>query len=172
MYYYIAGMGRTQDAAEPGSGRPSLGDKRRAGLGLDEAKPKRARAAEDAGTRAPQHGGEHGVPAERPVYSDQCTAFVKSIAAGTSDDELRAVFRSCGELRGLRHMRDGGGETRVRIPGTFLIVLLGSFPIHVLGVCAVVADADTRKFSTMCGTLETRARCAPRNWEVRTECLA
>jgi hypothetical protein len=47
------------------------------------------------------------------VYSDQCTAFVKSIAAGTSDDELRAVFASCGELRGLRHMRDAQGETRV-----------------------------------------------------------
>ena len=127
-----AGKGRKQEASEAGSGRPPLGEKRRPGLGLNEPKAKRARVADDAGaaaTAAPgagaprraDHAAEQGPPAERPVYSDQCTAFVKSIAGGTSDDELQAVFAGCGELRGLRHMRDSQGETRVRnITGTLI----------------------------------------------------
>ena len=125
-----------QPPADSAEERPAQGEKRRAGLGSTEPKAKRVRTTDNnpvsaaatvfttpgpsSGPNSTPLGGlpkakAEAPPAERPVYTDQCTAFVKSIAAGTSDDDLRALFAGCGEVKGLRHMRDNQGETRVRL---------------------------------------------------------
>ena len=59
-----------------------------------------------------------GERTERPVYTDQCTAFVKNIAPSTTDDQLRQAFACCGQLQALRHLRQANGDSRVSLPCT------------------------------------------------------
>ena len=66
-----------------------------------------------AGTAPGSPTSREGERAERPVYTDQCTAFVKNIAPKTTDDELREVFAECGQLQALRHLRQANGDSRV-----------------------------------------------------------
>ena len=70
-------------------------------------------AAADPGAAPSLTMQQDARPAERPFYSDQCTAFVKNIAPDTTDDQLRAAFAGCGELQALRHLRDAKGSSRV-----------------------------------------------------------
>ncbi len=106
--------GVTSDAAsteQPGDSQSAHG-----GTAQRSQQGGAAHGSTPSGTAPGSPTSRDGDRAERPVYTDQCTAFVKNIAPHTTDDELREVFAGCGQLQALRHLRQANGDSRVSCP--------------------------------------------------------
>lgn len=48
----------------------------------------------------------HKQDGARPIYTDEHTAFVKGLPYTCNEDDVRAVFSACGEVKGVRFVRD------------------------------------------------------------------
>ena len=100
-----------------GRGREQAAAAQAAPAAVDVSGPEAAgaRSAPTLGGSAPASPmPQDARPAERPLYTDQCTAFVKNIAPDTTDEQLREAFAGCGGAAGAasppRRQRQLPGE--------------------------------------------------------------
>lgn len=55
---------------------------------------------------------EEATEKSRLIYNDVNTLYVSRIPKGTEDDQIRDIFKDCGELEAIRHLRFANGETK------------------------------------------------------------
>jgi RNA recognition motif-containing protein len=88
-----------------------------------KVEPAAAKASEEGddaemadGDAGPSGSGRQPAPGSNKVWhSDQNTVFVKGLPINVKESDLEELFKSCGEIKGIRVPRDSDGNAKVGV---------------------------------------------------------